>query len=146
MCEQTEDDEAGGCPPGADGPVSKQGPEVWISKQSRFQHVQSLTEVWLCFRGLGLKTGECSVPSQPTLEWTCLKVLGAAELLSCCLQRCSRAFLYPFSRGSAEQTDSSVWFCSGRGLHPEVPGPHAALLSLHWDYWGLKKNANNLSK
>uniref|UniRef100_A0A3P9HBY7 Nucleolus and neural progenitor protein-like N-terminal domain-containing protein n=1 Tax=Oryzias latipes TaxID=8090 RepID=A0A3P9HBY7_ORYLA len=44
-------------------------------------------------RGLGLKTGECSVPSQPTLEWTCLKVLGAADLLSCCLQRCSRAFL-----------------------------------------------------
>uniref|UniRef100_A0A3B3C777 Nucleolus and neural progenitor protein n=2 Tax=Oryzias melastigma TaxID=30732 RepID=A0A3B3C777_ORYME len=44
-------------------------------------------------RGLALKTGLCSVPSQPMLEWTCLKVLGAAELLSCSLQRCSRAFL-----------------------------------------------------
>ncbi|RVE57718.1 hypothetical protein OJAV_G00202030 [Oryzias javanicus] len=44
-------------------------------------------------RGLALKTGECSVPSQPMLEWTCLKVLGAAELLSCSLQRCTRAFL-----------------------------------------------------
>ncbi|XP_047226459.1 nucleolus and neural progenitor protein isoform X2 [Girardinichthys multiradiatus] len=38
------------------------------------------------------KTGECDVPSQPVLEWTCLKLLGAGKLLSCTLSRCSRAF------------------------------------------------------
>ncbi|XP_018537479.1 nucleolus and neural progenitor protein [Lates calcarifer] len=43
-------------------------------------------------RGLGIKTGECDVPSQPMLEWLCLKVLGATELMSCTLNRCSRAF------------------------------------------------------
>uniref|UniRef100_A0A3B5MD67 Nucleolus and neural progenitor protein n=1 Tax=Xiphophorus couchianus TaxID=32473 RepID=A0A3B5MD67_9TELE len=40
--------------------------------------------------------GDCDVPSQPMLEWTCLKVLGAGKLLSCTLSRCSRAFLYPW--------------------------------------------------
>uniref|UniRef100_A0A8C6UYH7 Nucleolus and neural progenitor protein-like N-terminal domain-containing protein n=1 Tax=Neogobius melanostomus TaxID=47308 RepID=A0A8C6UYH7_9GOBI len=44
-------------------------------------------------RNVGKKTGECNVPSQPMLEWLCLKVLGAAHLMSCTLQRCSRAFL-----------------------------------------------------
>ncbi|KAM6934059.1 nucleolus and neural progenitor protein-like [Xenentodon cancila] len=44
-------------------------------------------------RGLSIKAGECDVPSQPMLEWICLKVLGAAQLLSCTLQRCSRAFI-----------------------------------------------------
>ncbi|KAM4731294.1 nucleolus and neural progenitor protein-like [Anableps anableps] len=39
------------------------------------------------------KTGDCDVPSQPMLEWTCLKVLGAGKLLSCTLSRCSRAFI-----------------------------------------------------
>ncbi|XP_035994539.1 nucleolus and neural progenitor protein [Fundulus heteroclitus] len=39
------------------------------------------------------ETGECDVPSQPILEWTCLKVLGAGKLLSCTLSRCSDAFL-----------------------------------------------------
>ncbi|XP_054471579.1 nucleolus and neural progenitor protein isoform X2 [Anoplopoma fimbria] len=44
-------------------------------------------------RGLSIKAGECDVPSQPMLEWLCLKVLGAAQLMSCTLSRCSRAFL-----------------------------------------------------
>ncbi|XP_071351050.1 nucleolus and neural progenitor protein [Trachinotus anak] len=44
-------------------------------------------------RGLGIKAGECDVPSQPMLEWLCLKVLGAAQLMSCTLNRCSRAFV-----------------------------------------------------
>ncbi|XP_054887919.1 nucleolus and neural progenitor protein [Poeciliopsis prolifica] len=39
------------------------------------------------------KNGDCDVPSQPMLEWTCLKVLGAGKLLSCTLSRCSRAFI-----------------------------------------------------
>ncbi|XP_007562754.1 nucleolus and neural progenitor protein [Poecilia formosa] len=39
------------------------------------------------------KKGDCDVPSQPMLEWTCLKVLGAGKLLSCTLSRCSRAFI-----------------------------------------------------
>ncbi|XP_058479276.1 nucleolus and neural progenitor protein isoform X2 [Solea solea] len=44
-------------------------------------------------RGVSIKTGECDVPSQPTLEWLCLKVLGAGQLMSCTLDRCSRAFI-----------------------------------------------------
>ncbi|XP_060909733.1 nucleolus and neural progenitor protein [Labrus mixtus] len=43
-------------------------------------------------RKLGVKVGECDVPSQPRLEWLCLKVLGAAKLMSRTLSRCSRAF------------------------------------------------------
>ncbi|XP_060944720.1 nucleolus and neural progenitor protein-like [Limanda limanda] len=42
--------------------------------------------------GLSIKTGNCDVPSQPMLEWLCLKVLGAAQLMSCTLDRCCRAF------------------------------------------------------
>ncbi|XP_029937526.1 nucleolus and neural progenitor protein [Myripristis murdjan] len=44
-------------------------------------------------RGVSLQAGEGAVPSQPMLEWLCLKVLGAAELMSCTLSRCSRAFI-----------------------------------------------------
>ncbi|XP_024919914.1 nucleolus and neural progenitor protein isoform X2 [Cynoglossus semilaevis] len=44
-------------------------------------------------REVSIKTGECDVPSQPMLEWLCLKVLGAAQLMSCSLDRCSRAFI-----------------------------------------------------
>ncbi|XP_062287899.1 nucleolus and neural progenitor protein [Scomber scombrus] len=44
-------------------------------------------------RGLSIKAGECDVPSQPMLEWLCLKVLGAANLMTCTLNRCSRAFV-----------------------------------------------------
>uniref|UniRef100_A0A669E358 Nucleolus and neural progenitor protein n=1 Tax=Oreochromis niloticus TaxID=8128 RepID=A0A669E358_ORENI len=43
-------------------------------------------------RQLSIKDGQCFVPSQPRLEWICLKVLGAARLMSCTLSRCSRAF------------------------------------------------------
>ncbi|XP_073329800.1 nucleolus and neural progenitor protein [Pagrus major] len=43
-------------------------------------------------RGLSVKAGEGDVPSQPFLEWLCLKVLGGAQLMSCTLSRCSRAF------------------------------------------------------
>ncbi|CAB1457560.1 unnamed protein product [Pleuronectes platessa] len=43
-------------------------------------------------RNLSIKTGSCDVPSQPMLEWLCLKVLGAAQLMSCTLDRCCRAF------------------------------------------------------
>ncbi|XP_017276115.1 nucleolus and neural progenitor protein [Kryptolebias marmoratus] len=42
---------------------------------------------------LSMKTGECDVPSQPMLEWICLKVLGASKLLSCTMARCTTAFL-----------------------------------------------------
>lgn len=52
--------------------------------------------VYFFFRNLSINTGECDVPSQPMLEWICLKVLGAAQLMSCTLNRCSRAFVYPF--------------------------------------------------
>ncbi|XP_059198941.1 nucleolus and neural progenitor protein [Centropristis striata] len=43
-------------------------------------------------RGVSIKVCEADVPSQPMLEWLCLKVLGAAQLMSCTLNRCSRAF------------------------------------------------------
>ncbi|XP_056293794.1 nucleolus and neural progenitor protein isoform X2 [Pseudoliparis swirei] len=56
--------------------------------------LQELTE--LCpnriQRELSIKAGECDVPSQPMLEWLCLKVLGAGQLMSCTMSRCSRAF------------------------------------------------------
>ncbi|KAJ8350181.1 hypothetical protein SKAU_G00253110 [Synaphobranchus kaupii] len=40
----------------------------------------------------GKRTGQCEVPSQPILEWMCLKVLGACKLMICLAERCSRAF------------------------------------------------------
>ncbi|KAF3842938.1 hypothetical protein F7725_001787 [Dissostichus mawsoni] len=64
--------------------------------------LQELTE--LCpnriQRGLSITAGVCELPSQPMLEWLCLKVLGAAKLMSCTLNRCSRTFSYPFQRKS----------------------------------------------
>ncbi|XP_034021365.1 nucleolus and neural progenitor protein, partial [Thalassophryne amazonica] len=44
-------------------------------------------------RTLNIQAGEGDVPSQPMLEWLCLKILGAAQLMSCSLSRCSRAFI-----------------------------------------------------
>ncbi|XP_028249048.1 nucleolus and neural progenitor protein [Parambassis ranga] len=44
-------------------------------------------------RELSIKAGVCDVPSQPMIEWICLKVLGAARLMSCTLKRCTRAFV-----------------------------------------------------
>ncbi|XP_077584192.1 nucleolus and neural progenitor protein isoform X2 [Stigmatopora nigra] len=44
-------------------------------------------------RKLSLDEASCELPSQPILEWQCLKVLGAAQLLSCMLKHCRRAFL-----------------------------------------------------
>ncbi|KAK2906262.1 nucleolus and neural progenitor protein isoform X1 [Channa argus] len=44
-------------------------------------------------RGLSIRCGEGDVPSQPMLEWLCLKVLGAAQLMSCTLSRCNKAFI-----------------------------------------------------
>uniref|UniRef100_A0A668TH60 Nucleolus and neural progenitor protein-like N-terminal domain-containing protein n=1 Tax=Oreochromis aureus TaxID=47969 RepID=A0A668TH60_OREAU len=43
-------------------------------------------------RQLSIKDGQCFVPSQPRLEWICLKVLGAARLMSCALSRCTACF------------------------------------------------------
>ncbi|KAM3862373.1 uncharacterized protein tex30 [Diretmus argenteus] len=44
-------------------------------------------------RGVSVEVGECDVPSQPRLEWLCLKVLGAAQLMSRTLTCCSKAFI-----------------------------------------------------
>ncbi|XP_028971307.1 nucleolus and neural progenitor protein isoform X2 [Esox lucius] len=44
-------------------------------------------------RQLAMESGRCDVPSQPMLEWLCLKVLGAARLMACLLNRCTRAFI-----------------------------------------------------
>ncbi|KAM4609406.1 nucleolus and neural progenitor protein-like [Polymixia lowei] len=45
-------------------------------------------------RALSLEAGNCEVPSQPMLEWLCLKVLGAAQLMSCAMNHCSRGFIF----------------------------------------------------
>ncbi|KAK9969315.1 hypothetical protein ABG768_027499 [Culter alburnus] len=44
-------------------------------------------------RDAGVEVGECDVPSQPMLEWLCLKLLGASSLLARTLDRCSQAFI-----------------------------------------------------
>ncbi|XP_061924491.1 nucleolus and neural progenitor protein [Entelurus aequoreus] len=44
-------------------------------------------------RKLSKKVEECELPSQPMLEWLCLKVLGAAQLMSCTMKRCSKGFV-----------------------------------------------------
>lgn len=44
-------------------------------------------------RDAGTDVGECDVPSQPMLEWLCLKFLGASSLLAQTLERCTQAFL-----------------------------------------------------
>ncbi|XP_057191891.1 nucleolus and neural progenitor protein isoform X2 [Triplophysa rosa] len=44
-------------------------------------------------RDAGTDVGECDVPSQPMLEWVCLKLLGASSLLARTLERCTQAFL-----------------------------------------------------
>uniref|UniRef100_A0A8C2D9T5 Nucleolus and neural progenitor protein n=1 Tax=Cyprinus carpio TaxID=7962 RepID=A0A8C2D9T5_CYPCA len=48
--------------------------------------------VSLC-RDAGAEIGECDVPSQPMLEWLCLKLLGASSLLARTLERCTQAFM-----------------------------------------------------
>ncbi|XP_056611044.1 nucleolus and neural progenitor protein [Triplophysa dalaica] len=57
--------------------------------------IEDLTE--LCpnkhQRDAGTDVGECDVPSQPMLEWICLKLLGASSLLARTLERCTKAFL-----------------------------------------------------
>ncbi|XP_033469295.2 nucleolus and neural progenitor protein-like [Epinephelus lanceolatus] len=57
--------------------------------------LQELTEICpnRIQRKLSMEAGECDIPSQAMLEWLCLKVLGGAQLMSCTLRRCSRAFL-----------------------------------------------------
>ncbi|XP_016400831.1 protein nepro homolog [Sinocyclocheilus rhinocerous] len=44
-------------------------------------------------RDAGAEVGECDVPSQPMLEWLCLKLLGASSLLARTLERCTQAFI-----------------------------------------------------
>ncbi|XP_056898965.1 nucleolus and neural progenitor protein isoform X2 [Takifugu flavidus] len=53
--------------------------------------LQDLTE--LCPDRIQRRAGEWDAPSQPFLEWLCLKVLGGGQLMSCSLSRCSRAFM-----------------------------------------------------
>ncbi|XP_066542857.1 nucleolus and neural progenitor protein [Hoplias malabaricus] len=43
-------------------------------------------------REMGVDVGFCNVPSQPLLEWTCLKLLGASSLLCRTLDQCTKAF------------------------------------------------------
>ncbi|MCJ8732276.1 hypothetical protein PDJAM_G00209550 [Pangasius djambal] len=43
-------------------------------------------------RNVGVDVGHCNVPSQPMLEWFCLKLLGASSLLCRTLDQCTKAF------------------------------------------------------
>ncbi|KAK1797724.1 hypothetical protein P4O66_008090, partial [Electrophorus voltai] len=43
-------------------------------------------------RDEGVEFGHCSVPSQPVLEWFCLKLLGASSLVARTLDQCTIAF------------------------------------------------------
>ncbi|KAM9486210.1 nucleolus and neural progenitor protein isoform 2-T2 [Clarias gariepinus] len=43
-------------------------------------------------RNVGLDSGHCDIPSQPMLEWFCLKLLGASSLLCRTLDQCTKAF------------------------------------------------------
>ncbi|KAK0151853.1 Nucleolus and neural progenitor protein [Merluccius polli] len=54
-------------------------------------------------RSPGLHAAEYGVPSQPMLEWTSLKVLGAARLLTCVMDYCSRSFMYPSGLRARQQ-------------------------------------------
>ncbi|XP_051938599.1 nucleolus and neural progenitor protein [Hippocampus zosterae] len=57
--------------------------------------LQSLTDLCpnMIQSELSVEAGEADLPSQAALEWQCLKVLGAAQLMSCALKRCRRAFV-----------------------------------------------------
>nr|XP_040056519.1 nucleolus and neural progenitor protein [Gasterosteus aculeatus aculeatus] len=71
--------------------------EQCINRLNRMKLVDALQELkGQCpnriQRQLSINAGVCDVPSQPMLEWLCLKVLGAGQLISCTLNRCSRAF------------------------------------------------------
>ncbi|XP_030642482.1 nucleolus and neural progenitor protein [Chanos chanos] len=44
-------------------------------------------------RKVGVELGQCEVPSQPMLEWLCLRLLGASKLLSQTVNRCTKAFI-----------------------------------------------------
>ncbi|KAL4608954.1 hypothetical protein GN956_G24290 [Arapaima gigas] len=48
--------------------------------------------------------GQCEVPSQPTLEWFCLKVLGASKLLVSLVDHCSHAFVLTQKHLSCEES------------------------------------------
>ncbi|KAK3568910.1 hypothetical protein QTP86_019562, partial [Hemibagrus guttatus] len=43
-------------------------------------------------RNVGVDAGYCDVPSQPMLEWFCLKLLGASRLVCRTLDQCTKAF------------------------------------------------------
>ncbi|KAI5621436.1 nucleolus and neural progenitor protein, partial [Silurus asotus] len=44
-------------------------------------------------RTVGVDVGQCEVPSQPMLEWFCLKLLGGSSLLCRSMDQCTKAFL-----------------------------------------------------
>ncbi|KAG7331576.1 hypothetical protein KOW79_005545 [Hemibagrus wyckioides] len=43
-------------------------------------------------RNVGVDAGYCDVPSQPMLEWFCLKLLGASRLMCRTMDQCTKAF------------------------------------------------------
>ncbi|KAL6485268.1 hypothetical protein MHYP_G00073130 [Metynnis hypsauchen] len=43
-------------------------------------------------RDVGVETGLCVMPSQPMLEWICLKLVGASSLMVRTLDQCTKAF------------------------------------------------------
>jgi len=68
----------------------------FVLKENTFCPVYGFENAfWFLCRDAGVEIGECNVPSQPMLEWLCLKLLGASSLSARTLERCTQAFMYP---------------------------------------------------
>ncbi|KAG5282880.1 hypothetical protein AALO_G00035740 [Alosa alosa] len=72
--------------------------EQCINRVKEMKLQEAVQDLWVACpkkaqRTMGLECGECEVPSQAILEWTCVKMVGGAHLLTCLLDHCSRAFI-----------------------------------------------------
>lgn len=97
MCKPLERDEVTSSSGRSEGTVSRQISEVRYRLNELYTvfHVMVLRICVSLCRDAGAEIGECDVPSQPMLEWLCLKLLGASSLLARTLERCTQAFMYP---------------------------------------------------
>ncbi|XP_028848136.1 nucleolus and neural progenitor protein isoform X2 [Denticeps clupeoides] len=72
--------------------------EQAVNRLKEMRLMAAVQDLWdLCpkqaQRTVGLQCGTCEVPSQPVLEWVCLKVLGGARLLGRLVDQCSTTFI-----------------------------------------------------
>lgn len=86
-------------------------------------------------RKLSIEAGEGDVPSQPLLEWLCLKVLGGTQLMSYTLQHCTTAFTYPPQiQWPGEKAIYSIYPCSAidHGLIRNASGASSFFIVQCW--------------